>query len=41
MAVNIPHGQWHLAEVLESGIIIMDPKDGAYEPQREEDILSL
>lgn len=41
VAINIPLGQWHSVEVLESGTIIMETKDGAYEPQREEDILSL
>ena len=41
VALNIPLGQWHTVEVLESGTIIMETKDGAYEPQREEDILSL
>lgn len=41
VAINIPLGQWHSVEVLESGTIIMETKDGAYEPLREEDILSL
>ena len=41
MAVNIPLGQWHSAEVLESGTVILECKDGAYEPQRAEDILTL
>ena len=41
VAINIPLGQWHSVEVLESGTIIMETKDGAYEPQRDEDILSL
>ena len=39
VALNIPIGQWHSAEVLESGTIIMEIKDGAYEPQKSEDIL--
>lgn len=41
VALNIPLGQWHSVEVLESGTIIMETKDGAYEPLGEEDILSL
>jgi len=41
VVLNIPLGQWHTVEVLESGTIIMETKDGAYEPQREEDVLSL
>lgn len=38
-AVNIPLGQWHSVEVLESGTVIIEVKDGAYEPLSEEDIL--
>lgn len=38
VALNIPIGQWHTVEVLESGTVILESKDGAYEPQRPEDI---
>ena len=31
-AVNIPIGQWHTVRVLESGTVIMEVKDGLYEP---------
>lgn len=41
VAVNIPAGQWHTVRVLESGTVIMEVKDGEYEPLGEEDILSL
>ena len=41
VALNIPIGQWHSVEVLESGTVIMEVKDGAYEPLGEEDMLSL
>jgi cupin fold WbuC family metalloprotein len=41
VALNIPLGQWHSVEVLESGTVIMEVKDGLYEPQVPEDILSL
>ena len=41
VALNIPLGQWHSVEVLESGTVILETKDGAYEPQRPEDILTL
>ena len=41
VVVNIPAGQWHTVRVLESGTVIMEVKDGAYEPLGEEDILSL
>jgi len=39
VAVNIPIGQWHTVRVLESGTVIMEVKDGAYEPTEPEDIL--
>ena len=37
--IQIPAGQWHSLEVLESGTIIFEAKDGAYEPLGDEDIL--
>lgn len=40
VAVNIPVGKWHTIEVLESGTVILEMKDGAYEPLAECDILS-
>ena len=39
VALNIPLGQWHTVEVLESGTVILEVKDGKYEPLEEEDIL--
>ena len=41
VALNIPLGQWHTVEVLKSGTVIMEVKDGAYEPLAENDILAL
>ncbi len=41
VALQIPLGQWHTVEVLESGTVILECKDGAYEPIGEEDILKL
>ncbi len=41
VALNVPLGQWHTVKALESGSVILETKDGAYEPQGEEDILSL
>lgn len=38
-ALNIPIGQWHTVEVLQSGTVILEMKDGAYEPLGAEDIL--
>ena len=39
VALNIPMGQWHTVEALESGTVILECKDGAYEPLGEGDIL--
>ena len=41
VALNIPAGQWHTVRALESGTVIMEFKDGHYEPMEPEDILSL
>ncbi|MCR5819946.1 MAG: WbuC family cupin fold metalloprotein [Bacteroidaceae bacterium] len=38
-ALNIPIGQWHTVEVLESGTIIIEMKDGAYAPLGPEDVM--
>ena len=39
VALNIPAGQWHTVRSLESGTVILEVKDGAYEPISPEDIL--
>ena len=39
VAINIPIGQWHSVRSLESGTVILECKDGKYEPLTEEDIL--
>lgn len=41
VALNVPMGQWHTVKALESGSVILETKDGAYEPQGPEDILRL
>lgn len=41
VALNIPAGQWHTVRVLESGTVILEMKNGAYEPISDVDILSL
>lgn len=41
VALNIPAGQWHTVRALESGSVILEMKNGAYEPLGDEDILSL
>ena len=38
-AMNVEIGQWHRIEALESGTVILEMKDGAYEPIQECDIL--
>lgn len=39
VALNISKGQWHTVKALESGSVILEVKDGPYEPQKDEDIL--
>ena len=39
-ALNIPAGQWHTLRSLESGTVILEMKDGAYEPIRAEDVMA-
>lgn len=41
VALNIPIGQWHTVQSLESGTVIMEVKDGRYEPIQDCDVLSL
>ena len=39
VAINIPAGQWHTVHALESGTVILEVKDGPYEPITDMDIL--
>ena len=39
VALNIPAGQWHTIRALESGTVIIEMKNGAYEPISDVDIL--
>ena len=41
VVVNVPIGQWHSLKSLESGTVLLECKDGAWEPLGEEDILQL
>ena len=41
VALNIPAGQWHTVRALESGSVILEMKEGAYEPIGPEDILTI
>ena len=37
--VNVPAGQWHNLKSLESGTVLFEAKDGAYEPLGEGDVM--
>ena len=41
VALNVPAGQWHTVKALESGSVILEMKDGPFEPTGPEDILTL
>ena len=41
VALSIPQGQWHTVRSLESGTVILECKDGRYEPIGQNDILAL
>ena len=38
VVLNIEAGQWHSLKCLESGTILLEAKDGPYEPLGEEDV---
>ena len=40
-ALNIPAGQWHTLRALESGTVILEMKDGAYEPIGAGDVMDV
>ena len=39
VALNIPAGQWHTVQSLESGTVILEMKNGKYEPISDVDVL--
>ena len=39
VALNIPAGQWHTVQAIESGTVILEMKNGRYEPLSDVDIL--
>ena len=39
VAVNVPAGQWHSLRCLESNTVLLESKDGAWEPLTDADIL--
>ena len=40
-ALNIPAGTWHTLRSLESGTVILEMKDGAFEPLQACDVLNV
>ena len=41
VALNIPAGQWHTVRALESGSVILEMKEGKYEPTGPEDMMEV
>ena len=41
VALNIPAGMWHTVRALESGSVILEMMEGAYEPLSDVDILQM
>lgn len=39
VAINVPIGQWHTVHAVESGSVILEMKEGPYEPQSPADVL--
>ena len=39
VGLNVPAGQWHNLECLESGTVLFEAKDGSWEPLKAEDVL--
>ena len=37
--IHIPKGVWHWVDILESGTVTFEVKEGPYEPLKEEDIM--
>ena len=41
VALNIPAGQWHTLRSLDSGSVILEVKDGMFEPMQDCDVLQM
>lgn len=39
VGLSVPKGQWHSLECLETGTVILEAKDGTFEPMLPEDVL--
>ena len=37
--LDVPIGHWHSLKAMESGIVLLECKDGKWEPQSEEDVM--
>lgn len=40
-AMSVEIGQWHRLVALESGTVIFEAKDGAWQPRKDEDVMSV
>lgn len=38
--INVEKGRWHLLECLAEGSVLLESKDGRYEPLREDELLN-
>lgn len=41
VVLNVPAGQWHSLKSLESGTVLLEAKDGKWEPLGPEEVLAL
>ena len=41
VAVNVPAGQWHRVYAKESGTVLMESKNGKWEPLQDCDVLQM
>ena len=39
VALNVPAGQWHTVRAIDSGSVILEVKDGKFEPLQDCDVL--
>lgn len=41
VVLNVPIGMWHSLKSLESGTVLLECKDGKWEPLREEEVMEI
>lgn len=39
VVLNVPIGMWHSLRALDSGTVLLECKDGKWEPLREEEVM--